>query len=258
MKLEKLKEERKKNKLVILIKDSDEVFANTIRRLIIEEVPTLAVEDLEIKENGSALYDEMLGLRLGLIPIKTDLDSYVLKDRCKCAGAGCAQCELRIALKAGKKGYVYAEEADSADSKCTFAYPKMPVVKLLSKQKLDLTMTAVLGKGKAHAKWSPGLAFYRDEPVIKIGKVNDPQKVAELCPQEIFEAKGSKLEINKDKLYDCHLCQQCTDLDNGITFGKSGNLIFTVESWGQLSCKGMLNQAAEIMIQKIEEFENLI
>lgn len=258
MKIEKVKEERKKNKLVLLIKDSDEVFANTIRRLIVEEVPTLAVEDLEIRDNGSALYDEMIGLRLGLTPIKTDLGSYVLKEKCKCGGAGCAQCELKITLKATKKGYVYAEEAESADPKCTFVYPKMPIVKLLSKQKVDLTMTAILGKGKAHAKWSPGLAYYRDEPVIKIGKVSDAEKIAKSCPQEIFEVKGNKLEINKDKLYDCHLCQQCVDLDKEISLEKNGNILFIIESWGQLSCKEMLNQSTEILLNKIEEFENLI
>ena len=84
MKIEKIKEEKKKNKLSILLKDTDEVFANAIRRLILEEVPTLAVEDLEIKENNSALYDEFIGLRLGLIPLKTDLKSYNLKEKCKC------------------------------------------------------------------------------------------------------------------------------------------------------------------------------
>src|SRR3989338_5255578 len=116
MKIEKIKEEKKKSKVVLLLKERDEVFANTVRRLILEEVPTLAVEDLELKDNSSALYDEMLGLRLGLIPIKTDLKSYELKEKCKCAGAGCAQCELKMTLKVGKKGYVYAEDAESSDS----------------------------------------------------------------------------------------------------------------------------------------------
>src|SRR3989338_11597011 len=161
MKIEKIKEEQKKSKLVLLFKECDEVFANTVRRLILEEVPTLAVEDLEIKDNSSALYDEMLALRLALIPIKTDLKSYTLKEKCKCQGAGCSQCELKITLKTGKKGTVYAEEAQSADPKCVFVYPKMPIVKLLAKQKVDLTMTAVLGKGKDHAKWAAGWAFYK-------------------------------------------------------------------------------------------------
>ena len=138
IKLEKIKEEKKKNKVIFILKGSDEIFANTIRRLILEEVPTLAIEDLEIKENSSALYDEMLGLRLGLCPVKTDLKSYNLKDKCKCEGEGCAQCELKINLKASKKGYVYAESAESTDPKCTFVYPKMPLTKLLVKRMIKL------------------------------------------------------------------------------------------------------------------------
>ena len=67
-------------------KNTEEFFANTIRRLIIGEVPTLAVEDVEIKENSSQLYDEMIALRLGLSPIKTDLNSYNFKNECKCEG----------------------------------------------------------------------------------------------------------------------------------------------------------------------------
>ena len=66
IKLEKIKEERKRNRFVFMIKGANEIFANTIRRLILEEVPTLAVEEIEIKDNGSALFDEMLGLRLDI------------------------------------------------------------------------------------------------------------------------------------------------------------------------------------------------
>ncbi len=259
LKLEKLKEERKKNKLSFLIKGADEVFANTLRRLIVEEVPTLAVEDVELKDNNSALYDEMLGLRLGLIPIKTDLKSYELKEKCKCAGAGCAKCELKLTLKVGKKGYVYAEDAHSADPECTFVYPKMPITKLLAKQKVDLTMTAVLGMGKVHAKWSPGWAFYKREPSFKIvGKIVDAEKIVKACPLGIFEQKGSSVTINKDKLYDCHECLQCVELDKNITFEETGNFIFTLESWGQLTCKEILNQSADIFLAKIEEMESLI
>ena len=78
MKLEKISEDKKNKKISLLLKGGNEVFANTIRRLIIEEVPTLAVEEVEVKDNSSALHDEMLALRLGLVPIKTDLKSYKL------------------------------------------------------------------------------------------------------------------------------------------------------------------------------------
>lgn len=258
LKLEKIKEERKKNALCFLIKGSTEIFTNTIRRLILEEVPTLAVEDLEIKENSSALYDEMLALRLGLIPIKTDLKSYNLKERCKCQGAGCAQCELKITLKANKKGCVYAEEAESTDPKCTFVYPKMLITKLLVKQKVDLTMTAVLGRGKEHAKWAPGYAYYKKEPVITVGKVEDPIKIAEQSTDAVLVLKNKKLEVDQEKVYDSQLLDYYAELDKGITLKYTDNIIFYVESWGQLSCKEMLVKSTDILIEKIEEIEKLV
>ena len=258
IKLQKIKEERKNNKIIFLVKGSDEVFINSIRRLIAEEVPTLAVENLEIKENNSALYDEMLGLRIGLCPVKTDLKSYNLKNACKCEGEGCAQCEMKIMLKASKKGYVYAENAESSDPKCNFVYPKMPLTKLLAKQKVDVTMIAVLGQGKDHAKWSPGMAFYKDEPVLTIGNVKNPQEIAAGCPKSVFVVKSNKLTINKDNLYDCHLCEKCVDEDSNIKLETSGDYVFTLESWGQLSYKEILTKSTDILIEKVESLEKSI
>ncbi len=256
MKIEKLKEEKKKNKLVLLLKECDEIFANTIRRLILEEVPTLAVEDIEIKDNSSALYDEMLGLRLGLTPIKTDLKGYEFKEKCKCNGEGCARCELKITLKVGRKGYVYAEDAQSADPKCVFAYPKMPLVKLLAKQKVDVLLTAILGKGKDHAKWAPGWAYYKKEPVLTVGKVADAHFIASKSSDGVLVLKGNKLDVDEEKVKESYLLEYYTDLDKGISLEYSNNIIFTLESWGQLSSKEMLNQSADILIEKAQELEN--
>ena len=96
MKLEKLHLDKKSNKLILRIKDSNEEMINTLRRLILEEVPTLAIEEVELFNNSSVLYDEMIALRMGLIPIKTDLKGYNFRDKCTCEGAGCAKCQLKI------------------------------------------------------------------------------------------------------------------------------------------------------------------
>ena len=64
-------------------------FANALRRAMIGEVPTLAIENVRIYDNTSALFDEMLAHRLGLIPIRTDLTSYVKREECSCSGEGC-------------------------------------------------------------------------------------------------------------------------------------------------------------------------
>ncbi|MEW5896070.1 MAG: DNA-directed RNA polymerase subunit D [Nanoarchaeota archaeon] len=258
MKCEKIKEEKKTKKMSFLLKGSDEVFANTIRRLIIEEVPTLAIEEIEIKENSSSLYDEMLALRLGLIPIKTDLKSYRLPKNEDEVKEKSAQCTLQLKLKASKKGYVYAGEAESSDPKCTFAFENMPVVKLLARQKIDLVMTAVLGQGKEHSKWTPGLAFYKKEPIVKVGKVKDAEKLAQVCTDGVFKIKDSRVELVDEKVYDSNLLEVYAKTDSGISLEYSDNIIFTLESWGQLSCKEILSECADILIEKTEELEKLI
>jgi len=253
MKLEKLNWDKKINKLVFVLKDTETVFANTIRRLTLSEVPTLAVEDVEIKENSSTLFDEMIALRLGLCPIQTDLKSYNFKQECKCDGEGCARCELKLTLKGSKKGYVPATDAISSDPKCKFVYA-MPVVKLIAKQKVEMQMTAILGRGKEHAKWCPGWVWYFGWPEFKTTAQSDLKACAE-CKS--LEVKGGTIKV-KDILKwneaDESICEK-----NGVEVNHSEkDLVFNLESWGQLSCKEILDVSADILLEKVEELDKLI
>ena len=50
-------------------------FLNSIRRTLMALVPKLAIEDVTIYDNTSALFDEMVAHRLGLLPVPTDLNA---------------------------------------------------------------------------------------------------------------------------------------------------------------------------------------
>lgn len=72
----------KKFRIVIVRMDSSEMefdligiqpaFANAFRRLMLSEVPSMAIEKVMIKNNTSIIQDEVLAHRLGLIPLKAD------------------------------------------------------------------------------------------------------------------------------------------------------------------------------------------
>jgi DNA-directed RNA polymerase subunit D len=260
MEVRVLENDKDEGKLSFILKDVDVAFANTLRRIIVEEVPTMAIEDVEFRKNSSILYDEMIAHRLGLIPLKTELKSYNLPEKCKCEGKGCARCQLKMTLKPAKGGgMVYASEIKTKDSAIKPAYGKMPIVKLLKGQELELEATAILGKGKDHAKWVPALVYYKYKPVIEIGDVKNPEAVVEACPLSIFEIKNNKLAVDKDKLFSCNLCEACVDADPNIRINSSKReFIFYMESWGQLTCKEIINEAVRIFDEKMDEFSSVL
>lgn len=250
--------EKKGDKLSFTLKGIDAPFANAIRRMAMDEVPTMAIEDVEFTKNSSILYDEMVAHRLGLVPLKTDLKSYNLPDKCTCKGAGCAQCQLSMTLGAKKAGIVYAVDIKSKDPKVVPLHPKIPILKLIKGQDVELTATAILGKGKEHSKWSPGFVHYSYKPIIT---VNNKSKLLDQFrdkyPPQVFDKSGQIQGdlINTPNLIDAvdGICDDIVKVEY-----KDDEFVFYVESWGQLSPKDIITNTADIVKEKADEFADKI
>ena len=137
----------------------DRSYANAVRRFCIAEVPSMAIDDVVILENSSVLYDEILAHRLGMIPIRTDLERYVLPEKCDCGSPlGCHKCRVLFVLDAkGKEkvSTVYSGDLVSEDRDIRPVSETIPLVKLAVGQSVKLEAYARLGRGKEHAKWQP-------------------------------------------------------------------------------------------------------
>ena len=253
MEIKKLNSEE--NKVSFILSKSNSAFANTIRRIMMEEVPTLAIEDVHFIKNDSALYDEFVAHRLGLVVLKTDLKSMELKESCSCKDKGCAKCEIKFKLDKEGPGMVYASDIKFNDKSVKAIYPKTPIVNLLKKQSLKIEGIAILGKGKEHMKWSPGLVYYRLYPEIKIEKCDRLEEVERICPKKVYRVSNKKLIV--DNLINCDLCMACSEICEDIKVeGKKDEFIFNIESWGQIEIKEMLNKCIDVFNEKLKDFED--
>ena len=143
----------------LLLKGIDRVYANALRRFAISEVPCMAIDEIVIHDNSSVLYDEILAHRLGLIPLTTDLEGYILPQDCDCkTSLGCTKCRVLLVLDAvatDEVKTIYSGDLVSEDTRVKPYADNIPIIKLAPSQKIKLEAYAKLGKGRTHAKWQP-------------------------------------------------------------------------------------------------------
>ncbi len=220
---------------LILRTDANQPLANAIRRSL-AEIPILAIDEVEIFKNDSALYDEVLAHRIGLIPLKTE----------KAMTA-----KTKVDFKLSKKGpcTVYAEDLKGAGK---IVEPKIPLTILNEGHQLELVATARLGKGTDHAKHTPGLCYYRH--ILEIKSSLQADKIVQNSKGLIKpEKKGSK--------WLCDIEDNAIDEIKKIdkeAIKDSDEILFVIESYGNLPAKDILTKAVDALNSNLKNFEKQI
>jgi DNA-directed RNA polymerase alpha subunit len=212
----------KGNVATFLVSKTTPAFVNALRRSAISLVPSLAIETVEIVKNNSALYDEVLAHRLGLIPLVTDLGSYKLTQISDSVFR--PESQVRMTLVAKGPCIVLASQLVSTDKSVKSAEPEMPIVKLLEGQEIELNIIAQMGQGIKHMKWSPCAAYYQNASTAKGAT---PAKLAETKSAEIIAEKNATR--------------------------KEDEFVFTIESWGGISPKEILLEAVRQLDGQLTE-----
>ncbi len=238
-----------------MLSGSTAAFSNGLRRGMMAEVPTMAIDDVNIYENGSVLFDEQIALRLGLIPLVTDLDSYVLNCDCE---EGCTSCQVSMTLNVEGPAVVYSSDLVSSDPNIIPAEDKIPIVELKSGQKLYVEVVARLGLGKNHAKWQPVVACgYKNKPVITITECDGCGECVEVCPKGILSIDESTNKVTVSDEIECSLCKLCEKacyLDGIHAGSKEDVFIFRYESDGSLPADKIPLLAVKQLREKAEQF----
>lgn len=256
----------------ILLEETEPAYANALRRVLLSDVPKMAIEDVEFHlgpirgedgkeyESVSPLFDEIISHRLGLVPIPTDLSLYNRREDCpSCHGEGCPSCTIIYSVNRRGPGLVTSADLEPiGDAKLRPTDAKIPIVKLGDGQAMLVYATAVLGTGRDHAKWQATHGVgYRYYPILKAGnKVLDPLDPGVPFCESHMASTATEEEESLPLSDGCETCKKFMD-EYKVDSVKAGNdptrIVMEFETDGSMAAKSALLAALDIASKRFSD-----
>lgn len=182
-----------KEKISIKLTDVPLQYANALRRICLNGVPVFAIDTVDIVENTSVLADEGLAHRLGLIPLKTDLNEFKnLAD----LDLNDSTNRVMLVLDSGDSTETRTVLSGEMSSEDNFVKPisdKIPIVALAPGQKIKVEAYARLGRGIEHAKWNSSNVSVLTETNKENERILTVESTGALAPEQIVLAGVEEL-----------------------------------------------------------------
>jgi len=179
--------------ITFILKGFNNGIANSLRRIILSEIPILSIDVVQVYQNDSLLDDEFIAHRLGMVV----LDSSAIY-----SGKLNRDTKITFTLDVTCDSYETIDvtvdmiKSDNSHVKCL--YPDTILTRLFKGQTLKLLASAKIGVGKDHAKWSSvcGIGM---EPIEEGTKISF-ESTGALAPKEIVRLGLDLLNVNLFKL----------------------------------------------------------
>jgi len=270
---------------------TDASIANALRRVMIAEVPTMAIDKVEFTLNTTVLHDDFIAHRLGLIPLSSEYagwnvdgmegDSQSTPDfhfnrDCSCM-VQCPRCTVEFTLhvkcEEETRSVTSADLVSNQPDKCKVAVndgEDILIVKLRKNQELKIKALAQKGIGKEHAKWQPVCtAVFQYEPEVFFGQkayalmsAQEKRDMVESCPKKLpkpYDPSERPYDsVESEEASACMVCLDC--LENASAYpglckvtDKPQYFKFSVESNGSLPPEQIVQRGIQVLKRKLQD-----
>ena len=263
----------------IEFKDVNYSFMNSVRRSLISMVPCLALHEIDFhmgslgsyvdEESGdereyesiSAMFNEIVAHRIGMLPIPTD--EKTLEAFGDSMGDDDIQPDIMYSLHKQGPCTVYSGDLEpvSGDKSLVIPETNVPIVKLAEGQAILVYAKAKMGNAQKHTKWQCAVAprFYQ-APTITVSSGKGSKAIFDLIDKKEFKKKGNSLVIDDpirahetsqilERLWNNDVAKECIEISR-----KKDHFIFEFETNGAMKAKLALEQALKALDRHCNEF----
>jgi len=227
-----------------LVRGVTPALANGIRRAMLADVPTLSIDNVRFIENSSVMFDEVIALRLGLVPLTTPEGEFDEED------------VVTLGLDVEGPGTAYSGDLVSADAMVEPADKNVPIIELKEDQRLELEAEAVLGRGRDHAKHQGGVAVgYRHLQTVEV--LGDREEYAADEPEMVRGVIEEDGELVSTEEFDNDLRNRYPDQEVAVR-DVPGAFVFHVESDGSMPVEELVLRAVDTLYHRADELEEAV
>lgn len=237
--------EREDREARFLVRGVTPAFANGIRRAMIADVPTMAVDTVRFVENSSVMFDEQLALRLGLVPLTTPPVGEFAEDD-----------TVTLSIDVEGPDTAYSGDLVSSDELVQPADDNIPIIELKDGQRLEAEADAVIDRGKDHAKHQGGVAVgYRHLQRVEVdGDLPEFEEQESRIIRGVIEDDGELVPTSE---FDHDLSNRYPDKQVRVEDVPNA-FVFHVETDGSFTVEDLVTRAAETIAARAIELEDAV
>ena len=267
----------------IEFKDVNYSFVNSVRRSLVSMVPCLALHEIDFhmgslgsyvdEESGdereyesiSAMFNEILAHRIGMLPIPTD--EKTIEAFGDSIGDDSKQPDIMYSLHKQGPCRVYSGDLEpvSGDDSLVIPETNVPIVKLAEGQAILVYAKAKMGNAQKHTKWQCAVAprFYQ-APTITVSSGKGSKAIFDIVDKKDFKKKGKSHVIDNpvkahaavkklEQLWNDKEAKESMEVST-----KKDHFIFEFETNGAMKANLALEQALKALDGHCNEFASAI
>jgi len=237
--------EREERNARFLVRGITPAFANGIRRAMLADVSTMAIDTVRFVENSSVMFDEQLALRLGLVPLTTPPEGEFAEDE-----------TVTLSIDVEGPATAYSGDLETSEALVEPADENVPIIDLKDGQRLEAEADAVLDRGKDHAKHQGGVAVgYRH--LQRVASVEDVPEFEEQEPQIVRGVIEDDGELIPTSEFDNDLSNRYPDKQVELEDVPNA-FVFNIETDGSFPVDELVTRAADSIESRATELEDAV